>query len=57
MVKNQPAMQELQEMKFQSLGGADSLEGVWQSTPVWRIPWREEPGGLQSTGWQRVGHD
>ena len=46
MVKNQPAMQELQEMKFQSLGGADSLEGVWQSTPVWRIPWREESGGL-----------
>ena len=23
----------------------------------WRIPWAEEPGGLQSTGWQRVGHD
>ena len=24
---------------------------------TWRIPWMEEPGGLQSTGWQRVGHD
>ena len=24
---------------------------------AWRIPWTEEPGGLQSTGWQRVGHD
>ena len=24
---------------------------------VWRIPWTEEPGGLQSTGSQRVGHD
>ena len=24
---------------------------------VWRIPWTEEPGGLQSKGWQRVGHD
>ena len=24
---------------------------------AWRIPWREEPGGLQSTGSQRVGHD
>ena len=27
------------------------------STPAWRIPWTEEPGGLQSTGLQRVGHD
>ena len=24
---------------------------------AWRIPWTEEPGGLQSTGSQRVGHD
>ena len=24
---------------------------------VWRIPWMEEPGRLQSMGWQRVGHD
>ena len=24
---------------------------------AWRIPWTEEPGGLQSMGWQRVGHD
>ena len=27
------------------------------SIPAWRIPWMEEPGGLQSTGSQRVGHD
>ena len=27
------------------------------STLAWRIPWREEPGGLQSMGSQRVGHD
>ena len=26
------------------------------STRAWRIPWTEEPGGLQSMGWQRVGH-
>ena len=26
------------------------------STLAWRIPWTEEPGGLQSMGWQRVGH-
>ena len=27
------------------------------SIPAWKIPWTEEPGGLQSTGSQRVGHD
>ena len=27
------------------------------STPAWKIPWTEEPGGLQSMGSQRVGHD
>ena len=27
------------------------------STPAWKIPWTEEPGGLQSMGWLRVGHD
>ena len=27
------------------------------STPAWKIPLAEEPGGLQSMGWQRVGHD
>ena len=27
------------------------------SSFAWRIPWTEEPGGLQSIGWQRVGHD
>ena len=33
---------------------------AWQPTPAfypWRIPWTEEPGGLQSMGSQRVGHD
>ena len=29
----------------------------WQPTPAWRIPWTEEPGGLQFTGSQRVGHN
>ena len=27
------------------------------STLAWKIPWMEEPGGLQSMGWQRVGHN
>ena len=41
-------------------GSGRSLEkemATHSSTLVWRIPWREEPGGLQSMGSQRVGHD
>ena len=44
----------------QSLGQEDSLENgmaIHSSIPGCRIPWTEEPGGLQSTGSQRVGHD
>ena len=51
-------MQETQEIWVQSLGGEDALEeGVVTHSSVlaWRIPWTEDPGGLQSTGWQRVG--
>jgi len=29
---------------------------ILSSIPAWGIPWTEEPGGLQSTGLQRVGH-
>ena len=60
MVKNLPAMQELQEMWVRSLGWEDSLEeemATHSSILAWRIPWTEKPGGLQSVGWQRVGHD
>ena len=42
-----------------SLGREDSLkEGVATHSSIlaWRIPWMEEPGGLQSMGSQRVGH-
>ena len=56
-VKNSPAMQETQ---VQSLGWEDPLE-KGMATPsnilAWRVPWTEEPGGLQSSGSQRVGHD
>ena len=41
-------------------GQEDPLEKVMATHPTvlaWRIPWTEEPGGLQSTGSQRVGHD
>ena len=57
VVKNLPAMQETQ---IPSLGWEDPLEkemAAHSSILGWRIPWTEEPGGLQSTGSQRVGHD
>ena len=57
MKKNQPAMQ---ETWVQSLGGEDLLEkemATHSSILAWRIPRTEEPGGLQSTGSQRVGQD
>ena len=50
----------MQETQVQSLGWDDSLEkemATHSSTLAWRIPWREEPGGLQSMGSQRVEHD
>ena len=56
-LKNLPAMQETQEMQFQSLGGEDSLkEGMAAHSSIlaWRIPWTEESGGLQFMGSQRV---
>ena len=57
MVKNLPAMQNIWVL---SLGWDDPLEkemATHSSILVWRIPWTEEPGGLQSMGLQRVGHD
>ena len=57
MVKNLPAML---ETWVQSLSREDTLEkgmAVHLSILAWRIPWTEEPGGLQSIGSQRVGHD
>ena len=41
-------------------GQEDPLEkemATYSSTLTWRIPWREEPGGLQSMGLQSIGHD
>ena len=58
-VKNLPAMQEAQEMWVQYLGQEDLLEegmASHSSILAWRIPWTEEPGRLQYTGLQRVGH-
>ena len=48
------------ETQVQSLGWEDPLEkemATHSGTLAWRIPWREEPGRLQSMGSQRVRHD
>ena len=57
MVKNLPAMWEI---RVPSLGREDPLEkemAAHSSILAWRITWTEEPGGLQSMGSQRVGHN
>ena len=57
MVQRLPAMQ---ETRVRSLGQEDPLEkemAIHSSTLAWKIPWMEEPGGLQSMGLQRVGHN
>ena len=57
MLKNLPAMLETQVW---SLDQEDPLEkemAIHSGILVWRVPWREEPGGLQSIGSQRVGYD
>ena len=55
LVENPPAKQ---ETWVPSLGQEDPLEkgmAAHSSIPAWRIPWTEEPGGLQSMGLQRIG--
>ena len=50
----------MQETQVRSLGQEDPLkEGMatHSSIVAWRVPWTEEPGGLQFIGSQRVGHD
>ena len=57
MVKH---LQTMWETRVQSLGQEDPPEkemATHYSTLAWKIPWTEEPGRLQSTGSQRVGHD
>ena len=56
-VKRLPAMQ---ETWVRSLGWEDPLEKEMATHPsvlAWKIPWTEKPGGLQSMGSQRVGHN
>ena len=58
-MKNPPSMQETQKTRVRFLGLEDSLEEeivTPSSIIAWKIPWTEEPGGLQSTELQRVRH-
>ena len=57
IVNNLP---EMQEIRVLTLGQEDLLEkemATYSSILAWKIPWMKEPGGLQSMGSQRVGHD
>ena len=62
VVKNPPANAgEVREVGLiRGLGRSPSHSSILVATHssilAWRIPWTEEPGGLQSMGWQRVGH-
>ena len=60
VVKNLPTMQETWEMLVGSLGWEDPLEegmATHSSILAWRTPGTQKPGGWQSIGLQRVGHD
>ena len=55
-VKNEAAMQEIQETQVRFLGWKDPLDrgkATHSSILAWRIPWTEEPSGLQSMGSQK----
>ena len=52
-----PALQEMQETQGQSLGWEDPLEeetATHSSILSWKVPWTEDPGGLQSMGYQEL---
>ena len=54
-VKNLPAMQEIQVRPLSQEAPLEKGIATHSSILAWRIPWTEEPGGLQSMGSQRVG--
>ena len=56
-VKNPPAMQETHAWLLSWEDPLEKGKATHSSVLAWRIPWTEEPGGLQSMGLQRVGHD
>ena len=57
-LKNLPAAQKMRDTRVLFRVWEDHLEkemAAHSSILAWKIPWTEEPGGLQSLGWQRVG--
>ena len=60
VVKNPPAVQEIQDTQVSSLGWEDPLKeemATHSSVRAWTIPWTQKPGGLWSKGSQRVKHN
>ena len=57
MVMNLSVMQETQVRSLGQDGPLEKGMATFSNILAWRIPWTEEPGGLQSMGSQRVGHD
>ena len=57
MIKNLPEMQETQVRSLDQDNPLEEGMATHSSILAWRIPWTEEPGGLQSMGSQRVRHD
>ena len=56
MVKNPPVMHETQVWSLGQEGPLEKRMTTCSSILAWKIPWTEEPGGLQSIASQRVGH-
>ena len=56
-VKNPPAMLETRVQPLDQEGPLEKGMATHSSILAWRVPCTEKPGGLQSMGWQRVGHD
>ena len=56
-VKHLPTMQETQVRSLGREGPLEKEMAAHSSVLAWKIPWMEEPGGLQSVGSQRVRHD
>ena len=57
MLKNLPAVWETQVRFLGQEGPLEKGTATHSSILAWRIPWTEEPGGLESMGLQRLGHD
>ena len=57
MVKNPPAMREIQVQALVQEGPLEKGMATHSSILAWRIPWTKKLGELQSMGLQRVGHD